>query len=253
MAKWWNRVSLAVSIGDRMQREYHRWWSPSLGRDMELLRFGHDGPATIVFPTSMGAFFEYEDRGMVAALAPKIDAGQLQLICISTVDSESFYAKSMHPRARIERYLAFERYLLDELVPFVRQATGRHTMGVTGCSFGAYHAFTMALRHPDVFTSCIAMGGAFDIQRFLDGYYDDDCYFLCPPDFLPGLSDGWFLERFRQNKWVLIAGDKDICRPDTERAARLLADKSVPRSLHIWTDSEHDWPEWTKMAAAYLP
>ncbi|MGD8805869.1 MAG: esterase, partial [Chloroflexota bacterium] len=26
-----------------MKREYHRWYSPSLGRDMELLIFGHAG------------------------------------------------------------------------------------------------------------------------------------------------------------------------------------------------------------------
>ena len=51
-----------------MHREYHRWFSRALHRDMELLAFGHDGPAMLVFPTSMGAFFEYEDRGMIGAL-----------------------------------------------------------------------------------------------------------------------------------------------------------------------------------------
>ena len=95
----------------------------------------------------------------------------------------------MPPRIRIDRYLTYERYLTCELVPFVRQLTGHETMGVTGCSFGAYHAFTMALRHPDVFTDCIAMGGAFDITRFFNGYYDEDVYLICPPHFLPGLND----------------------------------------------------------------
>ena len=51
-----------------MTREYHKWWSPRLGRDMELLVFGHAGLPTIVFPTSQGRFFEFEDRGMVGAL-----------------------------------------------------------------------------------------------------------------------------------------------------------------------------------------
>src|SRR5436190_1445085 len=81
-----------------------------------------------------------------------------------------------HPRSRIERYLAYERYLLHDLFNFVKGISGSPTMGVTGCSFGAYHALTMALRHPDVITSCIAMGGAFDIARFLDGYSDLDSY-----------------------------------------------------------------------------
>ena len=88
-------------------------------------------------------------------------------------------------------------------------------MGVTGCSFGAYHAMALALRQPYVFTSCITMGGAFDVSQFLDGYFDEDCYFLNPPSFLPGMSDPYYLDQFRRNKWVLVTGDHDICRAPT--------------------------------------
>ena len=45
-----------------MRREYHRWWSPSLHRDMELLEFGHGGARVIAFPTSRGRFYEWADR-----------------------------------------------------------------------------------------------------------------------------------------------------------------------------------------------
>ena len=47
-----------------MNREYHRWYSRSLDRDMELLVFGHTGARVLVFPTSMGRFFQWEDSGM---------------------------------------------------------------------------------------------------------------------------------------------------------------------------------------------
>jgi esterase/lipase superfamily enzyme len=228
--------------------------SRDLGRDMDLLHFGEAGWPMIVFPTSCGAFFEYEDRGMVAAVADKIDAGLLQLVCVTTVDAETFYARDRHPRNRLERYLAYERYLLTDVVGFVKDVARVPTMGLTGCSFGAYHAFTLALRHPDVFTSCIPMGGAFDISRFLDGYADLDSYFVNPIQFLPRLDDDWFLSRIRANKWVLVAGEHDICRGETERAAALLAAKHVPHSLHVWGNgSIHDWPEWIKMAHAYVP
>jgi esterase/lipase superfamily enzyme len=221
---------------------------------MELLSFGHAGAPYVVFPTSRGAFHEYEDSGVVGALADKIDGGELRLVCVSTVDAESFYAHERHPRERLDRYLAYERYLIEDVAPFVRYLSGYPTMGVTGCSFGAYHAFTMALRHPDVFTACVTMGGAFDITRFLDGYYDSDAYLLCPTHFLPGLADDWFLERCRRNKWVLVTGEHDICRADTEYAAGLLGAKDIPYSLHVWGHgSMHDWPEWRKMARAYLP
>lgn len=236
-----------------MRRDYHAWHSAALNRMMEMLVFGHAGDAIFVFPTSMGSFFEYEDRGMVAALSDKLEAGALRLFCVQTVDSETFYAQR-HPRERLVRYLQWERCLLDEMVPFAKHVTGRETFGATGCSFGAYHAFTMALRHPDVFTSCITMGGAFDLTRFLDGYYDHDAYLLSPPHFLPSLDDAWFLDRIRRNKWVLVTGEADICRASTEQAAGLLAAKNIPHSLHVWGHgSHHDWPEWTKMAAAYIP
>ena len=236
-----------------MHREYFHWPSRDLERDMELLVFGQAGTPTIVFPTSMGAFFEYEDRKMVEALAPKIENGQLQLFCVSTIDADSFYADQIHPRQRIERYLAWERYLVGDVVPFIRQRNAG-PIGVTGCSFGAYHAFTMALRHPDVFTSCTTMGGAFDLKRFLNGYSDLDAYLLSPPDFLPQLNDPWFLDRIRANKWVFVTGENDICRVQTEQAAAMLGAHGVSNSLHVWGHgSVHDWPEWTKMAAAYIP
>ena len=216
--------------------------------------FGHGGRPMIVFPTSMGAFFEYEDRGMIGALADKLEHGALQLICVSTVDTETFYAQDRHhapASSGISPTSATSSRTSCRSSPTL---SGSPTAGVTGCSFGAYHAFTMALRHPDMFTSCIPMGGAFDISRFLDGYDDLDSYLLSAPQFLPRLQDAWFLDRYRHNKWVLVTGEHDICRADTEQAAGLLRAKGIPHSLHVWEHgSEHDWPEWRKMAAVYIP
>ena len=56
-----------------MNREFHRWWSNDLQRNMDMLVFGHDGPKVLVFPTSMGRYFEYEDNKMVAALADRLE------------------------------------------------------------------------------------------------------------------------------------------------------------------------------------
>ena len=68
----------------------------------------------LVFPTSMGKFFEYEDRGMIGVLAPKIEAGELQVFCPDGVDTESWYNKNVHPRVRVLRHLQYERYILHE-------------------------------------------------------------------------------------------------------------------------------------------
>lgn len=237
-----------------MHRSYHRWFSHALQREMDLLVFGHAGPPMLVFPSSMGAFYEYEDRGMVGAVADKLERGALQLYCVSSVDRESWYNRGAHPRWRVQRHLQYEAYLSNDVVPLVRHLNGHPSIGLTGCSFGAYHAMVLALRHPHTFTACVTMGGAFDIAQFLDGYHDDDCYFLDPTSFLPNLGDPHYLDAYRRNKWVLGTGEHDICRTANESFAHLLGMKGVPHSLHVWGHgSKHDWPDWRPMAAAYLP
>ena len=74
-----------------------------------------------------------------------------------------------------------------------------------------------ALRHPDLATGAVSMGGAFDVHQFLDGYYDDNCYYNCPPDFLPNLNDAWYLDRYRRQRLVLATGETDICLDENRR------------------------------------
>ena len=66
-----------------MNREYHIWHSPSLNRNMELLVFGHGGSRVLVFPTSMGRYYEWEDRGMMDALGEHIERGWIQVFCLT--------------------------------------------------------------------------------------------------------------------------------------------------------------------------
>jgi len=236
-----------------MNREYHKGYSQELHRDLEMLVFGHAGAPILVFPTSRGRFFEYEDRGMIGVLSPKIERGELQVFCLDSVDGESWYNHGVHPRIRVLRHLQYERYILHEVTPFLRWKNQSPSLAVTGCSFGGYHALNFALKHPDMVTHCVSMGGAFDIHQFLDGYYDDDCYFNCPPDFLPNMTDDWYLTRYRQMKWVLATGEWDMCMDQNVKMAQIMERKGIPHWLDIWGDhSQHDWPWWQKMAAKYF-
>ncbi|HWQ03174.1 MAG TPA: alpha/beta hydrolase-fold protein, partial [Candidatus Nitrosotenuis sp.] len=151
---------------------------------MELLLFGHAGQPVVVFPTSMGRFFEYEDRGMVSALGELLEGGRLQLFCVDSVDAESWYNRGAHPYHRVRRHVQYESYVLHEVLPLVRQRSQRGQVGVTGCSFGGYHAVNFALRHPDLVSHCASFSGSYDIHSFLNGFYDDECYFHCPVDYL---------------------------------------------------------------------
>ena len=237
-----------------MNREHHKWYSQSLGRDMELLVYGHAGTPVLVFPTSQGRFFEYEDRGMTHALGDKLENGALQLFSVDSVDSESWYNRGVHPIVRVARHGQYEQYLLQEILPFIAQKNPDRNLVTTGCSFGGYHAMNFALRHPDLVKKSVVMGAAYDMQQFLDGYYDTDLYLLTAPHFLPNLTDPWFLDRIVRNKWVFATGERDMCRAENERIASIFAAKQIPHSLHVWGDGAgHDWPEWRRMASAYLP
>jgi len=238
-----------------MKREYHKWYSPELGREMELLVFGHEGLPAIVFPTSQGKFYEFEDRGMVAAVAGKLEHGDLQLICVDSLDSESWYNRNVGPRWRIARQVQYDKYLLQEVVPFIRHQNRQPHLVTTGCSFGGFHAANCALRHPDVYTGFLSMSGAFDLKSlgFLNGYYDDDVYFNQPLDFLPNLNDESILEQMRRRTYVLATGVHDQCWNDNERLAAAMRAKNIPVRLDVWGDNTgHDWPWWQRMAQVYL-
>jgi esterase/lipase superfamily enzyme len=236
-----------------MMEKYHKWHSLALGRDMELKVFGHDGPALLVFPTSMGRFFQYPDMEMISVVADKYESGKLQAFCVDSVDSESWYNKSISPKERVARHNQYEQYLLLEVVPFIRSLNSSGQLCVTGCSFGGYHSLNFALRHPDIVTHCISMGGAFDIKQFLDGYYDQDCYYHNPPDFLPNLNDGWYWDRYQKMKFVLAVGEHDICLSENQRMAGIMDNKSVPHWLDVWGNgTAHDWPWWRQMAVKYF-
>ena len=235
-----------------MRRDYIKWYSPSLNRDMELLAFGERGFPIVVFPTSGGRFYEYEDRGMVGALRGKMEAGELQVICADSVDQESWYNRSAAPWDRLHRQNAFDAYLTLELTPFVRNRTSWPQIGATGCSFGGYHAVNFALRHPDLVTYAVSMSGAFDIPgRFLDGFYNDDAYFHAPLDYLPGLNDG-MLDSVRRNYFVLAIGNQDPLFDQNVKLAHWLGVKRIPHIMDVWDGFGHDWPWWHGMAAKFF-
>lgn len=190
---------------------------------------------------------------MVDALALPLEQGRLRLLCLDSVDSESWYNQKAAPRLRIVRQMEYERYVIDEVFERAGILAGEGGVGALGCSFGGYHAMNLALRHPDCFTQAIALCGVFDLTAFLGGYYDQDCYFNLPTHFLPRLEDPWHLERMRQNHYTLASGADDQCLEQNRTLDRLLTEKQIPHRFDQWPMSHcHDWPAWQLMAKSYL-
>ncbi len=192
---------------------------------------------------------------MVAAVAGKIECGELQFFCVDSLDAESWYNRNVGARWRIARQVQYDRYIVHEVVPFLRHQNKQPHLVTMGCSFGGYHAVNCALRHPDVFTGFLSMSGAFDLKNlgFMQGYYDEDVYLNQPLDYLPNLNDPWFLDQMRRRTYVLATGVHDQCWNDNERLAAAMRAKGIPVRLDVWGDNTgHDWPWWQRMMQVYL-
>lgn len=243
----------------QVNREYHKWYSPRLHRDMELLVFGHAGTRVLVFPTRQGRFFDYEDWGLVDALRERLETGAIQLYCVDSVDSEGLYCWDIPPRARIERHNAFEQYILQEVVPLTLAKNAHSSLVSHGCSIGAYHAVNIALRHPSYFSRVVALSGRYDLTKPVEtypdlfgGYYDDDIYFHIPNHFVPNLHDEHVLSYLRDTEIKLAVGEKDWFRESNEELSRSLWAKGIWHTLDYWDGKAHQAKYWREMVRSYF-
>lgn len=242
-----------------MNREYHCWHSPRLAKDMELLVFGHGGAKVLAFPTRDGRFYEYENLGIVHALADKIDAGHLQLYCLDSIDRETFYCPWRHPADRIQRHIQFEEYILNEALPFMATKNDHPCTIALGCSLGAYHAVNIAFRHPQLFQKLCAFSGRYDLtmavehfQNLFDSYYDENIYHHMPSHFLTQLDCDWRLQHLRNMDIVFAIGKEDPFFENNRHLSQLLWSKGIWHAMHEWDGRAHSGRYWRKMISLYV-
>jgi esterase/lipase superfamily enzyme len=242
-----------------MHREYYRWFSHHLHRDMELLVFGHAGAKVLVFPTRDGRFYEYENLRIVNSLAEKINAGQLQLWCLDNIASETFYCFWRHPADRIRRHVQYEEYILNEVMPLMNQKNPHPCTIAHGCSLGAFLAGNMAFRYPHLFQKLAAFSGRYDLTmnveyfgNLFDGYYDENVYFHTPSHFMPNLNCDWRLDQLRRMDIVMVVGDDDPFLHNNRQLSDILHAKGISHQLHIWEGRAHRGQYWRRMAPLYI-
>ncbi len=226
---------------------------------MELLAFGHAGAKVLVFPTREGRFFDYEDWGLVEASRSSIENGHIRLYCVDAVDSESLYCRFAPPPARVQRHRQYEQYILDEVLPFLHAENGSSSTILHGCSIGAYHAVSLALRHPSLFTKVVGLSGRYDLTKpvgtfddLFSGYYDQDIYFITPNHFVPNLSDPQILSAIRRLDITLAVGEEDPFHESNRMLSEALREKDVPHNLAIWPGESHRAKYWREMVRHYL-
>lgn len=244
-----------------MHIEEHTWHSPSLNRRMTLKVYGHWGAPYIVFPCSRGRYFDYEGLGMINAITGFIDGGRIKLFCVDSIDAESWYDFSVPPDQRNQRHEDYDRYITDEVVPFIRDHCHQNDVRpmTNGCSMGGYHAVNFFFKHPDLFQGTIALSGLYRLDRPEFGIGSDDMkdvYFNSPLAYLAGLSDPQRLATIRQRNIIVCAGQgawDEEALEDTRYLEAICRQKEIPAWIDIWGhDVNHDWPWWYKQMNYFL-
>jgi esterase/lipase superfamily enzyme len=240
-----------------MESRQHQWHSVHLGQEMTLQTHGRSGKPILVFPTSAGRYFDWAHQGMVEAVRIPLEAGQIQLICVDSIDRQSWLHPHAAPDERAARHSQYERYLLDEVLPFVQRHNPFPGLPMTaGCSMGAYHAANLFFRHPERFDGMLGMSGAYKLNWFFDQPMTDAVYYHVPLSYLANLHDPWYLEQYRRSRIVFCAGQgagESRHVEDSRRLSEILTAKGIPHWFDLWGwDVSHDWHWWARQLPYFL-
>lgn len=243
-----------------MKTTYVKHWSRYLNRDMEYKTYGDEGHAVLVFPSQNGRYFDYQNFDMVATLSKYIDAGKIRLICLDSIDEETWSAAEQNNdwsrfRSLIERHESWYNYIIEELIPQVRR--GEEQFIATGCSMGGFHSALCFFRRPDLFDTLLSLSGLYHAGYFFHNYSDDLVYANSVIDFLSNMPDDHFYwDTYRHRRIIACVGQgrwEDDLLASTRRLDELLSRKNVPHWFDYWGyDSDHDWPWWRKQVYYFM-
>lgn len=236
-----------------MKVEKKKWRSPSLGKDMDLTVYGTSGTPILGLPTRGAGSTQWEQFGMIDMISYQLENGYNKLYCVSSIDDESFFNENATPPQRIVRQHQYESYLTEEVVPFIEEHTKVPFLIIAGVDMGGYQAINTALKNPGLFGKAIGMSGIYDINRFMDEYYDDDVYYNNPMDFVPNLNKQTLLEQIRDVDFRLVSYEYDQRKEETLRMSNVMHMKFLEHELDIWgTDEHEEWELWPQMLKTHI-
>ena len=243
-----------------MNRRDVSLWSPAIGAPGTVLAYGHYGRPLLAFPSQEGPCWQYEERGMIAAIGELIEGGRVKVYAVDSFDSASWHRGDLSLEERAQQHTRYEDWILNQVAPFIHEDAGAgQGIIVTGVSFGAYHAANFALKRADLFPLAICHSGVYDVSVVGGGERGDAAYFNNPADYVAHLG-GDHLDWLRARvSLLLVCGqgqweDTTGALESTKRFAGQLGEKSIRHELDLWGhDVAHDWPAWRAQIAHHLP
>lgn len=242
-----------------MQICYETHYSQYLNRTMEYKVYGNSGIPCLAFAPEGAHFYDWEEKGLIAAASHWIDAGKILFICPDSIDQETLLASgSDRERAVLhERWIC---YLLHELLPAVSKLSTDHShLLLAGCGLGASHAVNLYLRRPELFRGVIGLSGLYDSHRFFRDTQDDLVFRNSPLLTLAALPEQDSRLPFLRTAKPLVLccgkapGSEANTLADTRALTALLNEKSIPVWSDEWgQDVTHDWNWWAKQLAYFM-
>jgi esterase/lipase superfamily enzyme len=233
------------------------WFSPHLGRELTLVRWGYSGRPVVLFPTAGGDAEECERMWMIRALGPLIDAGRIKVYSVDHIAGWHWIDDTVAPARKVAMQQAFDAFVSEELTRAIRLDCGGHEEPIicAGYSLGGYQAFAAALRHPELFDTAICMSSPYDLSGWVEeGPRPHDFHYVSPLHFLPLLEDPEALAALRKTRLFLVHGRGPHEKPwRAWPVADLLGRKGIANRVDIWDEShDHDWVAWRDQLPMYL-
>jgi len=244
-----------------MSREVTELWSDALDAAGTVIRYGHWGRAVLAFPSEQGRARDFEDNGMIDALAGLLDTGRLKIYCVDSYDAASWSNQDIPLEERARRHGHYESWIVGDVVPWIYQdCGGAADVATLGCSLGAFHAANFALKRADLFPLAMCFSGNYDPAAWHGwGERGTAAYFNSPLDYVGHLSGDhldWLRSRVSlllvcgQGQWEDTTGSLQ----GTRQFAEVLARQGIRHELDLWGhDVPHDWPSWRDQVAHHMP
>jgi esterase/lipase superfamily enzyme len=235
-------------------------WSPAIGAEGDLVAYGSHGRPVLVFPSEAGEAWQFEDRGMVDAVANLVDEGRVKLYCVGSYDAESWSNGAIALEERARNHERYEDWVVHQVVPWIFDDCGGPLEVLTlGCSLGAFHAANFCLRRADLFPLAMCLSGVYDMDDGGGSWRGASFYFNNPMAYVAN-AGGEHLEWLRRRvSLLLVCGqgqweDTTGALESTRRFGALLAEKGIRHDVDLWGyDVPHDWPSWRAQLAHHLP
>jgi esterase/lipase superfamily enzyme len=227
-----------------------------------LIAYGHFGRPILVFPSEQGRAWDFENNGMIGAVADLVDAGRVKFYCVDSADAWTWSDQSAPVEERARRHSEYESWITGRVVPWIAgDCNGLTEIATLGCSLGAYHAANMALKHADVFPLALCFSGNYDPAAWHAwGEKGDATYFNNPMAYVANLQ-GAHLDWLRSQVSLLLVVGQGAWEEHptgaltgTRAFADLLAAKGIRHELDLWGhDVAHDWSSWRAQLRHHLP